>query len=102
MPPDLFSLYSENIMRNLEEDPGLKVGGKMINNIRYADDTVLIAENERDLQNLVNILETESKGKGLELNSRKTEVMVISKKHEIPSCKITANGTTLTQINKFR
>ena len=65
----------------------------MINNVRYADDTVLTAENEKDIQNLVNIIEIESKGKGLELNSRKTEVMVISKNQEIPSCKITANDT---------
>ena len=49
---DLFSLYSEIIMRNLVNSPGIKIGGRVINNFRYADDTVLIAENEHNLQNL--------------------------------------------------
>ncbi|GFO04754.1 retrovirus-related pol polyprotein from type-1 retrotransposable element r2 [Plakobranchus ocellatus] len=75
LSPDLFSLYSEIIMRNLENHPGIKVGGKNINNLRYADDTVLIAENKEDLQKLLNIVEEESRKKGLELNSKKTEVM---------------------------
>ena len=57
-------------MRNLEEHPGIKVGGKNVNNLLYAADTVLIAENEKDLRIL----------KGLELNGKKTEVMVISRK----------------------
>ncbi|GFO50505.1 retrovirus-related pol polyprotein from type-1 retrotransposable element r2 [Plakobranchus ocellatus] len=47
---DLLSLYSEIIMRNLENHPGIKVGGQNINNLRYVDDTVLIAENKEDLQ----------------------------------------------------
>ncbi|GFO01374.1 retrovirus-related pol polyprotein from type-1 retrotransposable element r2 [Plakobranchus ocellatus] len=75
LSPDLFSLYSEIIMRNLENHPGIKVGGQNINNLRYADDTMLIAENKEDLQKLINIVEEESRKKGLELNSKKTEVM---------------------------
>ncbi|GFO26403.1 retrovirus-related pol polyprotein from type-1 retrotransposable element r2 [Plakobranchus ocellatus] len=88
LSPDLFSLYSEIIMRNLENHPGIKVGGQNINNLRYADDTVLIAENKEDLQKLLNIVEEESRKKGLELNSKKTEVMVISRKQESPKCYI--------------
>ncbi|GFO24342.1 retrovirus-related pol polyprotein from type-1 retrotransposable element r2 [Plakobranchus ocellatus] len=75
LSPDLSSLYSEIIMRNLENHPGIKVGGQNINNLRYADDTVLIAENKEDLQKFLNIVEEESRKKGLELNSKKTEVM---------------------------
>ncbi|GFO22537.1 endonuclease-reverse transcriptase [Plakobranchus ocellatus] len=86
LSPDLFSLNSEIIMRNLENHAGIKVGGQNINNLRYADDTVLIAENKEDLQKLLNIVEEESKKKGLELNSKKTEVMVISRKQESPKC----------------
>ncbi|GFO07610.1 endonuclease-reverse transcriptase [Plakobranchus ocellatus] len=78
--PDLFFFYSEIIMRNLENHPGIKVGGQNINNLRYADDTVLIAENKEDLQKLLNIVQEESRKKGSELNSKKTEVMVISRK----------------------
>ncbi|GFO27738.1 hypothetical protein PoB_005424300 [Plakobranchus ocellatus] len=61
-------------------------GGQNISNLRYADDTVLIAENKEDLQKLLNIVEEESRKKGLELNSKKTEVMVISRKQESPKC----------------
>ncbi|GFO11605.1 retrovirus-related pol polyprotein from type-1 retrotransposable element r2 [Plakobranchus ocellatus] len=69
LSPDLFSLYSEIIMRNLENHPGIKVGGQNINNLRYADDTVLIAENKEDLQKLLNIVEEESRKKEKEPSS---------------------------------
>ncbi|GFO27553.1 catenin (cadherin-associated protein), alpha 3 [Plakobranchus ocellatus] len=62
----------------IRNERGIKVGGQNINNLRYADDTVLIAENKEDLQKLLNIVEEESRKKGLELNSKKTEVMVIT------------------------
>ena len=50
LSPDLFSLYSEIIMPNLEGYQGIKEGGHNVNNLRYADDTILIAENKEDLQ----------------------------------------------------
>ncbi|GFO02086.1 endonuclease-reverse transcriptase [Plakobranchus ocellatus] len=102
LSPDLFSLYSEIIMRNLENHPGIKVGGQNINNLRYADDTVLIAENKEDLQKLPNIIEEESRKKGLELNRKKTEVMVISRKQESPKCDIFINEVKLKQTEKFK
>ena len=102
LSPDLFSLYSEIIMRNIEGQPGIRVGGHNINNLKYADDTVLISENEKDLQQLLNILESKSKEKGLELNSKKTEVMVISRKEEPPLINITINGIKLKQRDHFK
>ena len=72
LSPDLFNLFVKVIMRNLEELPGIKVCGKNVNNLRYSDDTVLIAENEKDLQALLDITERESLNKGLELNGKKT------------------------------
>ena len=99
LSPDLFFLYSEIIMRNMEGQPGIRVGGHNINNLRYADNTVLISENEKDLQQLLNIVESKSKEKGLELNSKKTEVMVISRKEEPPLINITINGIKLKQIS---
>ena len=102
LSPDLFSLYSEIIMRNIEGQPGIRVGGHNINNLRYADDTVLISENEKDLQQLLNIVESKSKEKWLELNSKKTEVMVISRKEEPPLINITINGIKLKQRDHFK
>ena len=62
------------IMRHIQELPGIKVGGQCINNIRYADDTVLIATSENDLQALVDMVNRESNKLGLSLNTKKTEV----------------------------
>ena len=73
----------------------------MVNNLRYADDTVLIAENINDLQKLLDIVEKESKKKGLELNSKKTEVMVISRKSH-PKCDIYMGETKLKQRESFK
>ena len=102
LSPDLFSLYSEIIIRNIEGQPGIREGGHNINNLRCADDTVLISENEKDLQQLLNIVESKSKEKGPELNSKKTEVMVISRKEEPPLINITINGIKLKQRDHFK
>ena len=59
--------------------PGIKVGGYNMNNIIYADDTVLIADNENELQEMLGTVVRESEKKYLSLNKKKTEVMVISK-----------------------
>ncbi|KAK3784412.1 hypothetical protein RRG08_039413 [Elysia crispata] len=74
LSPDLFSLYSEMIMRQIEEIEGLKIGGHNINNIRYSDDTVLTADSEEKLQELLNKVVEESQNKGLELNSKKKTI----------------------------
>ena len=65
------------ILPQLEEMPGLKIGRKTINDLRY---TVLIAENEKDFQNLLNVLKNESIKKGLDLKSSKSKVVALSKK----------------------
>ena len=59
--PDLFSIYSEIIMRALEGMPGIKVGGYNMNNIRYADDTNLIADNENELQQMDTVVRESEK-----------------------------------------
>ena len=60
MSPDLFIMYSEIILRELEDENGIQVGGHSITNIRYADDTVLFSESEKDLQRLLNVVVKES------------------------------------------
>ena len=81
--------------------PGLKLGGKIINNLRYAEDTALIAENQKDLQNLLRVVKNESRKKGFHLNSKKTEVMVISKK-TLPESNIFVDGTKLKRKQSFK
>ena len=76
--PSLFNLYAEYIMRNagLEEaQAGIKVAGRNINNLRYADDTTFMAESEEELKSLLMKVEEESEKVGLKLNIQKTEIM---------------------------
>ena len=77
LSPCLFNLHAEYIMRNagLEEaQAGIKMAGKNINNLRYADDTTLMAESE-ELKSLLMKVKEESKKVGLKLNIHKTKIM---------------------------
>ena len=74
----LFNFYAESIMRNagLEEaQAGIKIAGRNINNLRYADDTSLMAENEEELKSLLIKMNEESEKVGLKLNIKKTKIM---------------------------
>ena len=98
---DLFSLYSEKILREIKDLNGIKINGININNIRYADDTVLIAESEKELQDLLNKIEIESEKLGLQLNVKKTYSMVISKKQIQPKCDLKSKGGDIKQVENF-
>ncbi len=101
LSPELFSLYTEMIMRKIKHMDGVKIGGFNINNIRYADDTAIITDSEQKLQTLMNKLVKESRNFGLEINRSKTFSMVISKKSQNPKCKIKIDGTQIKQVEKF-
>ena len=77
LSPCLFNLYAEYIMRNagLEEtQAGIKIAGRNINNIRYADDTTLMAESEEELKSLLMKVKEENENVGLKLNIQKTKI----------------------------
>ena len=77
LSPCLFNLYADYIIRNagLEEaQAGIKIAGRNISNLRYADDTTLMAESEEKLKSLLNVKE-ESEKAGLKLNIQKTKIM---------------------------
>ena len=78
LSPCLFTLYAEYIMRNagLEEaQAGIKIAGRNINNLRYADITTLMAESEEELESLLMKVKEESEKVGLKLNIQKTKIM---------------------------
>ena len=78
MSPCLFHLYVEYIVRNagLEEaQAGIKIAGRNINTLRYADDTTLMAESEEELKSLLVKVEEESEKIDLKLNFQKTKIM---------------------------
>ena len=82
LSPNLFSLYSQVVMDKLEDVEGIKIGGRNINNIRYADDTVLISDSEDKLQRLVEVLSEECGRFGLSVSMSKTKVMSLTKRRE--------------------
>ena len=78
LSPCLFNFYAEYIMRNagLEEaQAGIKISGRNINHLRYADDTTLMAESEEELKSLLIKVKEESEKTGLKLNIQKTKIM---------------------------
>ena len=81
LSPCFFNFYAEYIMRNtgLEEaEDGIKIAGRNINNLRYADDTTLTAESEEKLKSLLMKVKEESEKVGLKLNIQKTKIMAPS------------------------
>ena len=101
LSPSLFNLYTEGIFRGIDSLSGVKVGGTMINNLRYADDTALLGENKEDLNTLVLSVKTESEKLGLKMNIKKTKTMVISRKDITPKAKILIDGSEVEQVEKF-
>ena len=78
LSPCLFNFCAEYIMRNdgLEEaQAGIKIAGRNINNLRYADDTTLMSESEEELKSLLMKVKEESENVGLKLNIQKTKIM---------------------------
>ena len=99
MSPYLFNLYAEYIMRNagLEEtQAGIKIAGRNINHLRYADDITLVAESEEKLKSLLMKVKVESEKVGLKLNIQKTKIMA---SHPITSWQI--DGETVETVADF-
>ena len=81
LPPCLFNFCAENIMQNArldEAQAGIKIARRNINNLRYADDTTLMAESEEELKSLLMKVKEGSENAGLKLNIPKTKVVVSS------------------------
>ena len=95
----LFNLYAEYIMRNagLEDaQAGVKIAGRNINNLRYANDTSLLAESEEELKSLLMKVKEESENVGLKLSIQKTMIMASG---PITSCQI--DGETMETVTDF-
>ena len=81
LSPCLFNLYAEYIMRSAgldEAQAGIKIARRNINNLRYTDDTTLMAESEEELKSVLMKVKEESEKVGLKLNIQKTKIMVSS------------------------
>ena len=99
LSPCLFNFYAEYIMRNtgLEEaQAGIKIAGRNIDNLRYADDTTLIADSKDELKSLLMKAKEEGEKVGLQLNIQKTKIMASG---PITSCQI--DGETMETVADF-
>ena len=97
--PCLFNLYVEYIIQNAGPDEvqdGIRIAGRNINNLRYADDITLMAESEEELKSLLMKVKEESEKVGLKLNIQKTKIMA--------SCPITSwqtDGETMETVTDY-
>jgi len=99
LSPSLFNLYAEYIMRNAgldETQAGIKIGRRNINNLRYADDTTLMAESEEELKSLLLKVKEESEKLGLKLNIQKTKIMAFG-----PIISWQIDGETMETVTDF-
>ena len=81
LSPCLFNFYAEHIMWNARQDEaqaGIKIAGRNTDNLRYADDTTLMAESEEELKSLLMKVKEESEKAGLKLNIKKTKILTSS------------------------
>lgn len=104
LSPLLFNVYAEHIIKtSLEErSEGARVNGVVINNIRYADDTVVLAESEEHLQTLMNVLAVSSARMGLEINALKTRTLVFDRNPNVQNnVGITIDNTKIQNVNSY-
>ena len=99
MSPCLFNLYAEYIIRNAgldEAQAGIKIARRNINNLRYAEDTTLMAESEEELKSLLMKVKEESEKVGLKLNIQKTKIMASG-----PIISWQIDGETMETVTAF-
>ena len=99
LPPCLFNFYAEYIMQNArldEAQAAIKIAGRNINSLRYADDTTLMGESKEELKSLLMQVKEESEKVGLKLNIQKTKIMAYS---PITSWQI--DGETMKTVRDF-
>ena len=99
MSPDLYNIYSEAIMDSIRGKEG--ISGVNINNIRYADDTTLLAESENSLQEMMDTIVENTEAWSLKINDKKTCCMVISTEKIARSCNIKMYVKHIKQVESF-
>jgi len=102
LSPYLFNIMCEVLMRLALEgfESGFKIGGRLVTNLRYADDIVLIASNEKELQEIVSRLHWAACEMSMKINVKKTEVMKVDA--DLTPIKVTVAGVYLRQVHSFK
>ena len=102
LSPDLFALYGERILRSIEDMNGISFGGVKLNNLRYVDDSVLMAESEEELQELLDVVNEAGEEWGLRINVDKTKSMVVTKTvKQTCNLKLAGRDKEIKQVSNF-
>ena len=96
LPPCLFNLYTENICGAMHINKGIKIGGTTIDNLRYADDTVLLAETKEDLHEIFNEV-----NRTIKMNAKKTKTMLVSKDVTLSKVSLKIDGDIIKQTYNY-
>ena len=105
LSPILFNLYSERIINETLvkiPDKGIKFNGHLITNVRYADDTVILADSEDALQEIMSKINETCKQYGMLLNAKKTKTMILTKKSRNSRITIKIDGAELEQVKEYK
>ena len=97
----LHFLICKNLTIYINEFEGIKVNGVNIDNIRYADDTVLISTSQRQLQKMLNKLGKIGERYGMPINFNKTECLVVTKLETVPRLPLSLKGNSIKQTEHF-
>ena len=95
-----YLIYTQSISRESNHMNGLNIYGTNIKNIRYVDDTTLLANSNEDPQKIVDVVKSTSEQKRLDINVKKTKTMVISKNEDMQE-KIKVDGKQLKKVEQF-
>lgn len=105
LSPHLFSIYTEQLMREADiEDMGIRIGGRNITDLRYADDTALLADNITSTRRILHKVDTAGRKTGLKLNAKKTKVLHIKGRNSQSEehTKVKVDGTNLETVKQFK
>ena len=101
LSPNVFNLYTEKIFREIEDMKGVNIGGVNINNLRYADDTILLEEGPIFPQALLTAVNEKGKPYGMEMSIIRTKSMVISRKNPVPNISISVERKPIQQVDRM-
>ena len=103
LSPLLYIIYDEAMIRDVSRDCdiGIKVGGKIVNMIRYADDKAVVASSQKGLQELMTRLNKVTRDYGMKINVKKTKTMYISRKGK-GKVHVQIDGGNVEQVSQFK
>ena len=102
LSPVLFTAALEEIFRRMETETGIKINGELLSNLRFADDIILFAENEEQLERMLNDLNTEGKKDGMKINKKKTKIMCNEVARRRRRNGVSVDGEQLEEVEQYK